>query len=86
MPKLMPPQMLGTHTQGNNYAILKRTSKFGSHASSFLIKSETIGSQQTAASNPIAIQQKYSDSMQAKMSSLSEFASWNHLENNCPYW
>lgn len=35
------------------------------------------------SSTPIAIPKNIT---QAKIGSWSEFASWNHLENNCPYW
>lgn len=50
-----------------------------------------VGDQQqktpTKATNPIAIPNgKYNDLTQSKMTSYSEFASWNHLENECPYW
>lgn len=65
--------------QGKNYTIFKRTS---SQNSSFLMKND----QKTASTNPITIPQKYSDLTQAKLTSWSEFASWNHLENTCPYW
>lgn len=41
----------------------------------------------TTTTNPIAIPNgKYNDLTQSKMTSYSEFASWNHLENECPYW
>lgn len=41
----------------------------------------------TTPTNPIAIPNgKYNDLTQSKMTSYSEFASWNHLENECPYW
>lgn len=41
----------------------------------------------TSATNPIAIPNgKYNDLTQSKMTSYSEFASWNHLDNECPYW
>lgn len=66
---------------GKNYCILKRTSNFGSQNSSFLLKTKS-----TTTTQPISIPQKYSDLSQAKMTAWSEFASWNHLENNCPYW
>lgn len=38
--------------------------------------------------NPIAIPNaKYNNDLtQSKMTSYSEFASWNHLDNECPYW
>lgn len=73
--------------QGKNYVILKRTSKYGTQTSSFLMKTDMIGNNATAtASSPISIPQKYADLSQAKMNSWSEFASWNHLENTCPYW
>jgi hypothetical protein len=31
-------------------------------------------------------QQRCNDAMRAKMDSWSEFASWNHLVNDTPYW
>lgn len=41
----------------------------------------------TTTTNPIAIPNgKYNDLTQSKMTSYSEFASWNHLDNECPYW
>lgn len=41
----------------------------------------------TKTTNPIAIPNgKYNDLTQSKMTSYSEFASWNHLDNECPYW
>lgn len=41
----------------------------------------------TPPTNPIAIPNgKYNDLTQSKMTSYSEFASWNHLDNECPYW
>lgn len=40
-----------------------------------------------ALANPIAIPNaKYNDLTQSKMTSYSEFASWNHLDHECPYW
>lgn len=41
----------------------------------------------TNSTNSITIQ-KCPDLTQttAKITSWSEFASWNQLENNCPYW
>lgn len=39
-----------------------------------------------APSNPITIPGKYNDLTQSKMTSYSEFASWNHLDNAAPYW
>lgn len=40
----------------------------------------------TTGTSPIPIPTKYADITQAKISTWSEFASWNHLENNSPYW
>lgn len=37
--------------------------------------------------NPISIPNgKYNDLTQSKMTSYSEFASWNHLDHAGPYW
>lgn len=41
----------------------------------------------TTNTNPISIPGgKYTDLTQSKMTSYSEFASWNHLDNESPYW
>lgn len=77
---------LASILQGQNYGILKRTSKYFSQSSNMLHKNDTKIISTTVTSNPMAIPQKYSDLTQAKMTAWSEFASWNHLENNCPYW
>ncbi|CAG0923876.1 unnamed protein product, partial [Notodromas monacha] len=34
----------------------------------------------------MAISNKVTDAQQAKVTSWSEFASWNHLTNDAPYW
>ena len=49
--------------------------------------STTIANAVPPTTNPIAIPNaKYNDLTQSKMTSYSEFASWNHLDNECPYW
>lgn len=40
----------------------------------------------SSQTNPMSIPGKYHDLTQSKMTSYSEFASWNHLDNAAPYW
>jgi len=35
---------------------------------------------------PLGGQQRFNDALLAKLDSWSEFASWNHLVNDTPYW
>lgn len=87
--------------QGKNYRILKKRSTFASHSPGILMMDESQkfpvnlyggaadqkNSTTTKSTNPIAIPNgKYNDLTQSKMTSYSEFASWNHLDNECPYW
>lgn len=71
------------NNHGTNYTISKRTNvpDDEEHNNNIL----PIKEKGNHPSSPMSIK-KYSDVTQAKVSPWSEFASWNHLENNCPYW
>lgn len=85
-------------SQGKNYKLIKKRSTFASHSPGILMLGEEQkiginlqgGQNQTkpqTPTNPIAIPNgKYNDLTQSKMTSYSEFASWNHLDRECPYW
>lgn len=71
---------------GTNYTLTKRTS-MGNNSSNILSLNKLNEKTTTAPTPQSAITlSKYSDVGQAKVTSWSEFASWNHLENTCPYW
>lgn len=42
--------------------------------------------QQNNGSSPITIPNKYSSYTQTKINPYSEFASWNQVNNEHPYW
>lgn len=85
--------------QGKNYKLIKKRSTFASQSPGILMMEEPKlaynpygGVGQTKNVNqmlthPIAIPNaKYNDLTQSKMTSYSEFASWNHLDQISPYW
>lgn len=73
------------NNDGKNYAIVKRTTNYTADQSKSLDLATNPETNKTVSA-PIGIPSKYADLTQAKVASWSEFASWNHLENNCPYW
>lgn len=87
-------------SQGKNYKLIKKRAAIVNHQSPGILMMEEpkiainvyggLGQTKTptqAATNPIAIPHaKYNDLTQSKMTSYSEFASWNHLDHECPYW
>lgn len=83
------------NNDGQNYSLSKRSTGLdGNHLLSSMNKLNLNGDRDKQNSNrssnikpssPIAIP-RYQDATQAKVTSWSEFAAWNHLENNCPYW
>lgn len=65
---------------GKNYVLLKKSSS--NEDESLLQKLRRSGSENVPAQNTI----RCADAVHAKLDSWSEFASWNHLDNSCPYW
>ncbi|XP_055306003.1 protein phosphatase 1 regulatory subunit 3B [Sitodiplosis mosellana] len=89
------------NNEGKNYKLIKKRSSFASHSPAILLHMEEQkinainmysglshqSKSPTAQTNPISIPAaKYNDLTQSKMTSYSEFASWNHLDHECPYW
>lgn len=70
------------NNDGKNYVIIKKVQNHALHKS---LSSDDLSIVAVLESKPIQ-QKKYSEAIHAKVESWSEFASWNHLENNCPYW
>lgn len=63
---------------GKNYILLKKLSGSGQD-----IVAEDVARSVAGTHNPAG---KCSDALYAKLDSWSEFASWNHLVNDTPYW
>ncbi|XP_031631894.1 protein phosphatase 1 regulatory subunit 3B [Contarinia nasturtii] len=86
------------NNEGKNYKLIKKRSSFiASHSPGILMHMEEqkiginlYGGMKNGTptyTNPISIPNaKYNDLTQSKMTSYSEFASWNHLDHECPYW
>ncbi|KAF2893423.1 hypothetical protein ILUMI_12751 [Ignelater luminosus] len=71
------------NNNNNNYILIKKM--YHESLNKTLSTNDLINAKiQNKESPKAAI--KYPDAVHAKMEAWSEFASWNHLENSCPYW
>lgn len=70
---------------GKNYVLLKKSSS--NEDESLLQKLRRSESGRNGSDNlPVQNTIRCADALHAKLDSWSEFASWNHLDNSCPYW
>lgn len=71
------------NNSGKNYFIIKKDAGTKQRAS--LSQSENF---ESSSDRKINLPQKFSDDLKpnTQLDSWSEFASWNHLNNNTPYW
>lgn len=65
---------------GKNYVLLKKSSS--NDDVSLLLKLRHSNSDSLPSQNAV----RCADAVHVKLDSWSEFASWNHLDNNTPYW
>lgn len=77
--------------QTSNYKISKKQSTYNGQSAGILMDNKINGTANdkypAIISNAMAIPgYKYNELTQSKMTSYSEFASWNHLDHVGPYW
>lgn len=71
------------NNEGNNYVVLRPLAPPDTGAASAVAAAASLAAASSLARHA---QRKYDDAVHAKMSTWSEFASWNHLVNDAPYW
>lgn len=71
---------------GKNYILLKKVPEMPKQNTTDDIIDNTKLPRSNSDTNELIMKLKCADALYAKVESWSEFASWNHLENDAPYW
>ncbi|XP_071447986.1 protein phosphatase 1 regulatory subunit 3C isoform X3 [Hetaerina americana] len=71
------------NNDGDNYTVARPCKVPDTEAASAVAAAASLAAASSLARHA---QRKFDDAVHAKVSSWSEFASWNHLVNDAPYW
>ncbi|KAG8222000.1 hypothetical protein J437_LFUL003380 [Ladona fulva] len=71
------------NNEGSNYVVVRPPAPPDTGAASAVAAAASLAAASSLARHA---QRKFDDAVHAKMSTWSEFASWNHLVNDSPYW